>query len=256
MPKISSAGMTGAHSAITAFLGYLNIPFSTDYTCDASRNTTGLYAYGTVSENSFAYKIYGKPYWYVASTGISQTFAYCDNIYFYDSYDQYGNFKGRAVSISGSITVFSCSLPSDIIYSYNAGGLGFYVSRFIINDYNSIFIIKDVGLAGSGYYDGGSILVTQKLRLTNWFNIIDLDAYWGSLNNYEVVQIGNSYYFKILNYNALFPGDGTEGTVKTPNVVVVPEETVSIRYLSVSEIYEEGFILSLPKMFKVNIELV
>jgi hypothetical protein len=256
MPKIANAGMTDAHSAITAFLGYLNIPFSTDYTCDANRNTTGLYAYGTVSQNSLAYKIYGKPYWYVASTSSSQTFAYCDSIYFYDDYNQYGNFLGRKVSISGSITVFSCSLPRDIIYSYNAGGLGVYTDRFIINDYNSIFILRHVGLAGNGYYDGSSILATQKLRWLKWGDIIDIDAYYGTLNNYEVVQIGNSYYFKIPNYNALFPGDGTEGTVKTPSVFVVPEDTASILYKSGSELYEEGFIMSLPKMFKVNIELV
>jgi hypothetical protein len=256
MPKVANAGMTGAHSAVTAFLGYLNIPFSTDYTCDANGNTTGLYAYGTASQNSFAYKIYGKPYWYIASTSSSQTFAYCDYIYFYDDYDQNGNFLGRKVSISDSITILSYTLPRDIIYSYNAGGLGVYIDRFIINDYDSIFIIRDAGLAGSGYYDGSSTLVTQKLRFTNWFNIIDLDAYWGSLNNYEVVQIGNSYYFKIPNYNALFPGDGTEGTVKTPSVFVVSEDTASVLYLSGSELLEEGFILGLPKLFKVNIELI
>jgi hypothetical protein len=246
--------MTQAHSAITSLLTSLEIPFDTDYTCDSNGNITGLYAYGNVNTDSFSYRSYGKAMWYVATTSSSQSFCFCDSIYFYDDYDQHGNFLGRKVSISGSITLFSLSLPRDIIYSYDAGGLGSYIDRIIINDYGSMWSMP-VGFAGNGYYDGSN-LVTQKLRWLKWSDIIDIDAYWGSLNNYEVVQIDNSYYFKIPNYNALFPGDGTEGTVKTPDVVVVSEDTASVLYLSGSEQYEEGFIMSLPKMFKVNIELV
>jgi hypothetical protein len=271
MPKVPNAGMSDAHSAITAFLGYMNIQFSTDYTCDANGNITGLYVYGTISQNSFAYMAYGRLYWYVVTTSNSQTFACCNYIYFYDDYDPNGNFLGRKINISGITTLFSYSLPRDIIYSYDAGGLALYIDRIIINDNGSIFSIPVV-FAGIGYYDGSSTLVTQKLRWLICGDTIDINAYWGSLNNYEVVQIDNSYYFKIPNYNALLPGDGTEGTVKTPNVTIVSEDTASALYLSGSEIWEEdtasalylsgseiweeGFILSMPKLFKVNIELV
>ena len=256
MPLVSNAGMDQADSAIRSFLGYLNIPFSTDYTCDASGNITGRYVYGTLPSNSIVKSIYNKSYWYVVTTSSSQAFCYCDSITFYNSYDSSGNFTGRRVTITGSVTVFSFSLPTNIIYSYDAGGIGFYYNRIIMNDSSSPYWYGLIGsFAGSGYYDGSANLITQKLRLTNFNGITDIDAYWGTLNNYEVVSIDNSYYFKIPNYNALFPGDGTEGTVKTLNVFVTPEDTASALYMSCLETQEEGFMLSLPKLFKVKLEL-
>jgi hypothetical protein len=254
MPLVSNAGMDD--SAIRSFLNYLNIPFSTDYTCDASRNITGRYVYGTLPLNSIVKAVYNKSYWYVVTTPSSQAFCYCDSITFYDSYDSSGNFTGRKVTITGNVTVFSFSLPTNIIYSYNVGMFGFYYNTIIMNDSGSPYWYGLIGsFAGSGYYDGSANLITQKLRLTNSNGITDLDAYWGTLNNYEVVSINGSYYFKIPNYNALFPGDGTEGTVKTLNVFVVQEDTASVLYLSGSELAEEGFTLSLPKLFKVKLEL-
>lgn len=254
MPKIASAGMSQAHEAIVDLLASIGVIFDTDYTCDQNTNTTGLYVYGNISTDSISYKIYGKPMWYVSTTGRSQTFALCDNIYFYNDYDQYGNFLGRNVSISGSTTLFSYSLPRDIIYSYDAGGLVLYIDRLIMNDYGSIWSLT-MGFAGNGYYDGSSTLVTQKLRWLRWGEVRSLDAYWGSLNNYEVVQIGNSYYFKIPGFNALFPGDGTEGTVKGLNVTVVSEELGNVYYLSGVELYEEGYMLGIPKQLKARFEL-
>jgi hypothetical protein len=259
MPKVSNAGMQDAHSAITAFLGYMGIQFSTDYTCDASGNIIGLYAFGIVPENSFARTIFGKAYWYVVSAG-SQAFYYCDSITFYDDYDQHGNFLGRKVSIYGRVTVFSFNLPIDIVYSYNAGDIGFYYDRLILNDSGCpLWLNFGAFLFGNGRYDGSSNLITQKLRWHKWgTSVVDIDAYFGSLNNYEVVQIGNSYYFKIPNRNVLMPGDGTEGTVKSLNIIVVQEEEGSIDYVTASEIEPDiGFIYAeMLKQIRVKLEIM
>jgi hypothetical protein len=168
----------------------------------------------------------------------SQAFCYCDSITFYDDYDQYGNFRGRKVSIYGGVTVFSFSLPSNIVYSYNAGDIGFYYDRLILKDSGCpLWLNFGAFLFGNGGYDGSSNLITQKLRWYKWgTSVVDIDAYFGSLNNYEVVQIGNSYYFKIPNRNVLMPGDGTEGTVKSLDIIVVQEEEGFINYVTVSEI--------------------
>jgi hypothetical protein len=254
MPKVTSAGMTQAHGAIVELMASIGLIFDVDHTSDSDNNTTGLYAYGNINEDSFSYRIYGKPMWYVKTVSNYQYFCFCDNIYFYDDYDKNGNFLGRKVSISGSTTLFSYSLPRDIIYSYNAGGLAFYIDRIIMNDYGSIWSMP-VGFAGNGYYDGSSTLVTQKLRWLRWGEIRSLDAYWGSLNNYEVVQIGGSYYFKISGYNALFPGDGTEGTVKSLDVTIVSEELGNVYYINGIEPYEEGYMLGVAKQLKARFEL-
>jgi hypothetical protein len=255
MPKVSNANMQNAHSAITAFLDYMGIQFSTDYTCDASGNTTGLYAYGIVTEDSFARTIFGKAYWYVVSAE-SQEFCYCDSITFYDDYDQYGNFRGRKVSIVGGVSVFSFSLPRDIIYSYNAGDIGFYYDRLIMNDSGCpLWLNFGSFLFGNGGYDGSANLITQKIKWYRWGTRIDeIDAYWGSLNNYEVVQIGNSYYFKIPNRNILMPGNGTEGTVKSLNIIIVQEEEGSIAYVTSSEI-ELDNVTGMIQMTASEIEL-
>jgi hypothetical protein len=256
MPLVINAGMDQADSAIRSFLNYLDIPFSTDYTCDSQGNITARYVYGTLPSNSIVKELYNKSYWYVVTTPSSQAFCYCDNITFHDDYDESGNFLGRNVTIEGGIVIFSFGLPANIIYSYNAGGIGFYYDRIIMDDSGSPYFYGLIGsFAGSGYYDGSANLITQKLRLTNFNGITDIDAYWGTLNDYEVVGIDNSYYFKIPYYNALFPGDGTEGTVKTLNVFVVPEDTASAMYISSSEIWEEVFMPGLPKLFKVKLEL-
>jgi len=254
MPKIYNAGMSQAHGAIVDLLASVGAIFDVDYTCDSIGNKTGLYIYGNISKDSFSYRIYEKPMWYIVTTSDSQIFAFCDNIYFYDDYDQYGNFLGRKVSISGSTTLFSYSLPRDIIYSYNAGGLGFYIDRLIMNDYGSIWSMP-MGFAGNGYYDGSITLVTQKLRWLKWGEIKTLNAYWGSLSDYDVVQIGNSYYFKIPSYNALFPGDGTEGVVRNIDVTVVSEELGEVYYINGVEPYEEGYMLGIAKQLKARFEL-
>jgi len=259
MPLINNAEMDQADSAIRSFLNYLNIPFSTDYTCDAQRNITAMYVYGTVSPESYSKVMYNKSYWYVVTEQSSQTFCYCDRISFHDDYDESGNFIGRKVTIEGSIAIFSFNLPANIIYSYNAGGIGFYYDRIMINDSSSPYYGTTFwNIAGKGYYDGSANLITQKLKLINFNGIADIDAYWGTLNNYEVVGINNSYYFKIPDYNALFPGDGTEGTVKTLNIFIVLEDTASVVYMNGSELQEEASIriLDMPKQFRVMLELV
>jgi hypothetical protein len=271
MPKIVSADMDLADTAIKSLLNSIGAGGVSDFTCGSDRVPTAYYVYGSVSESSFGYKKYGKPIWYAVTTRSGQTLAYCDSIFFWDEYDEYGNFLGRRVSIEGSVGVAGYLLPMDIVYSYDAGGFGFYINRIIINDYGApLWNDFPLGLAGSGYYDGSSTLVTQKLRWLRWGEIRSIDAYWGSLNNYEVVRIGNSYYFKIPNYNALLPGNGTEGTVKTIDVTVVNEEfgsvsymngsdtileSGSVYYLSGIEQYEEGYLLGIAKQLKARFEL-
>jgi hypothetical protein len=237
MPKITSARMSDAHSAIVDFLVSLEIPFDADITLDADRNITGMYVYGTVTDDSFAKTLYNRQEWYVVTTNSKQSLCYCDNIYFYDDFDEYGNFLGRKVEIDNSVTVFSFGLPTDIVYSYNAGRIGFYYNRLIIDDAGCpLWLNFGAFLFGNGWYDGSENLITQKLKWYKWGTVVrTIDAYWGSLNNYEVVQIGNSYYFKIPNRNALFPGDGAEGTVKSPDIIVVQEEDGSVSYETASE---------------------
>jgi len=242
MPEVVSADRDSAHSAIGGFLSSLGISYSVDNTLDSGGNVIDYYLYGNVSEDSFSYRTYGKLMWFVKTSGSSQEFGYCDDIYFYNEYDEFGDFLGRKVSISGAVKVWSFSLPSDIIYSYNVGGFGFYHGRIILSD-NGCPYWLDMGvvLAGGGFYDG-SVLATQKLRWANWDGISDIDAYWGSLNDYEVVNINGSYYFKIPGYNALLLGDGSEGVEVTPTVVVIAEEDATVYYLAGSELMEDATV--------------
>jgi len=242
MPKVVNADRDLAHSAISAFLSSIGIDYSTDNTLDADRNVISRYCYGSVNANSFAYFTYGKQTWLVETTGSTQYFGYCDSIEFYDEYDAEGNFLGRKVSISGRINVFYFSLPTDIVYSGDVGGFGFYTGRIILNDFGTP-IWQNVGvvLAGGGFYNG-DILATKKLRWANWDGFNDIDAYWGSLNDYEVVKIGDKYYFKVPGYDALFPGDGSEGTEVTPQIIEIAEEDATVYYLTGEELLEDAEI--------------
>jgi hypothetical protein len=270
MPKIVSADMNLADTAIKNFLNIIGAGGASDFTCGSDRVPTAYYTYGGVSTSSFSYNRYEKPMWYAVTTNNSQTLAYCDNIYFWDEYDEYGNFLGRRVNIDGSVGIATYYLPRDIVYSYDAGGFGFYIDRIIINDYGApLWNNFPLGLAGNGYYDRSRTLVTQKLRWLRWSDIRSLDAYWGSLNDYEVVNIRGSYYFKIPNYNALLPGNGTEGTVKDLDVTIVNEEygsvyyidgielynSSSIYYTNGVELYEEGYMLGIARQLKARFEL-
>jgi hypothetical protein len=270
MPRIVSADMDLADTAIKNFLNSIGAGGVSDFTCGSDRVPTAYYVYGVVSESSFSYNRYRKSMWYAVTTDSEQLLCYCDGIYFWDEYDEYGNFLGRRVDIADSIIIASYSLPRDIVYSYDANGFGFYINRIIINDYGApLWDNFYLGLAGKGYYDSSSTLVTQKLRWLRWDYIRSLDAYWGSLNDYEVVNIEGSYYFKIPNYNALLPGDGTEGDVKSLDVTVVNEEYGSIYYIDGSELYnsssiyytngvelyEEGYMLGIARQLKARFEL-
>ena len=242
MPKVASADRDLAHSAVGGFLSGLGISYSADNTLDSDGNVIDYYLYGDINEDSFSFRTYGKQKWFVKTSGSEQGFYYCDDIYFYNEYDDEMNFLGRKVSVSGAVKVWGFSLPSDVIYSYNVGGFGFYRGRIILNDNGCPYWLgMGVALAGGGFYDG-SVLATRKLRWLNWDGVSDIDAYWGNLNNYEVVNINGSYYFKIPGYNALLLGDGSEGAEVTPAVVIIAEEDATVRYLAGSELMEDATV--------------
>jgi len=230
MPKVENAGMDDANGAIGAFLNSLGIYHKVDYTCDAQGNTTGLYRFGNVPEDSFSRVYYNRLKWYVVTTGSGQSLCYCNSIFFYDDYDEYGNFLGRKVSISDLTEVTSYSLPRTIYYSFSAGGIGFYMDRFIIYDRGCPYWHNFPAIfAGSSEYDS-TYFVTQKARWLSWEGIKDLDAYAGSISDYSVVNIDGRYYFKIPGYGILLRGDGSEGSEITQSVFVIPEELADIEY--------------------------
>jgi hypothetical protein len=250
MPKVENAGMSQAHSAVMAFLDILGITYNTDYTCDANRNTTGLYVYGSIPNDTYYRSFYNRLYWYVGSYGNAQRFCICNSIYFHDDYDSHGNFTGRNVTITDGIELFSFSLPATIGYSYDLGGVGFYYNRLIVNDDGCPSVIYPMPIFGNGGYDGSANLITQKIWIYNlWSGIAKkIDAYWGSLNNFDVVQIGESYYFKAPNMNLLVIGDGSEGSVRSINIIVSQGESAELEYV-------EAYVIEIPKYLRVRLEI-
>ena len=233
MPKVTDISIEGMFYAVIDLFNNLGIDYAIDYTLDSNMNITGRYLYGYVTEDNPARILFNKRMWYVKIDG-GVNFCYCDSISFYNSYDQYGNFKGRYVSIGGTVVLYSHLISTEYphIYSYNAGGIATWRSMYIINYSNSpAFRIDTLSVLGNGVCTD-THFIGQKALWIRHDGVRELDAYYAyrSVSYYHpyVVNINGKYYFQVaasagdLYEHLWFPGDGTEGTLITPEIHILP----------------------------------
>jgi len=249
MPALTIASIDDGKAVAEALLSGAGITYSTDYIdSDGDGNPDEHYLYGDAG-------VFGK--FYVRCSGTSIEFGYCSDITFYDVYDDYGNYIRREVTITGGAAAFS--VGDSVVYGWLSGVFSVINGYVIVNWGGNVYLNNlHPAFYGSNpttddkiYFAVSAVVVGSDILV----NVEGHDFYYCGLSDNTVVQIDSEYWFKPQRFPVLLKGDGSEGSLDSRAVEILPYETATVESMS-AETVEALLVSGVPVKLTAEVKVV